>query len=193
MLGRAFFDDPLAVHLAPSPRRRPWAIGTFLGGVLRDARPFARVHGAFDGTASGQAPRLTGVCAWLPPGHYPPSAVRQVRQLLVLPPLAAAYPRSLPDMARLVVEQTRVHPSEEHWYLALLAVDPPWQGRGVGHALLQPGLDQCDADGLPAYLETNKEENLAWYGRHGFALRDELRPFRQGPPLWTMWRRPASG
>jgi hypothetical protein len=52
-------------------------------------------------------------------------------------------------------------------------------------------LDQCDTEGLPAYLETQKESNLAFYGRYGFEVADEIR-LPNCPPAWTMMRQPVS-
>ena len=60
----------------------------------------------------------------------------------------------------------------------------------AGTALIRPGLELCDREGLPAYLETGKERNLAFYGRHGFRVTDEVR-LPKGPPVWFMWRDPA--
>ncbi len=57
------------------------------------------------------------------------------------------------------------HPFEPHWYLGLLGADPPLQGRGLGSALLEAWLPTVDGDALPAYLETDREENLRFYGR----------------------------
>ncbi|MCU1375261.1 MAG: GCN5-related N-acetyltransferase, partial [Actinomycetia bacterium] len=70
-----------------------------------------------------------------------------------------------------------------------LATDPTVQGRGIGSALLAPVLEECDRDGLPAYLETQKEANVSWYGRAGFVLRDEIR-LPATPPVWCLWREP---
>ncbi|MDX6732846.1 MAG: hypothetical protein QOC54_2794, partial [Baekduia sp.] len=42
---------------------------------------------------------------------------------------------------------------------------------------------------LPAYLETGKERNLAFYGRHGFEVLDRL-DLPKGPPVWFLWREP---
>ena len=81
------------------------------------------------------------------------------------------------------------HPSEPHVYLALLGVDPSAQGKGIGKQLLQPRLDHCDESGLPVYLETQKPDNLPFYERFGFTVRDTV-AFDKSPTLWSMWRDP---
>ncbi len=83
------------------------------------------------------------------------------------------------------------HPTSPHMYLAVLGTDPSAQGRGIGSALLAPVLRQCDEDGVPAYLESSKERNVAFYARHGFRVREEL-PLPRGPRMWLMWREPRS-
>ena len=69
--------------------------------------------------------------------------------------------------------------------------DGTWrvQGRGIGSALLAPGLEACDRDGLPAYLETQKESNVSWYARAGFEVSDEVR-LPGTPPIWCLRREP---
>jgi hypothetical protein len=57
--------------------------------------------------------------------------------------------------------------------------------------LLRPVLERCDAEGLHAYLETQKEENVPWYGRHGFNLVEKLET-KGAPPIWTLLRDPRS-
>ena len=66
------------------------------------------------------------------------------------------------------------HPSLPHYYLGGLGTDPQWQGRGLGSAVLGPVLEICDRDGVPAYLESSKETNIGFYGRHGFEVTDEV-------------------
>ena len=58
-------------------------------------------------------------------------------------------------------------------------------------ALIRSVLDRCDAQGFGAYLESSKEQNLAFYARHGFDLTQRCDPGGQ-PPTWTMWRDPRS-
>ncbi len=82
------------------------------------------------------------------------------------------------------------HPaSPPHYYLAVLGTDPDLQGKGIGSSLLKPVLDMCDRDGVGAYLESSKEQNIAFYARHGFEKTGEVR-LPGGPTVWPMWRDP---
>jgi len=79
------------------------------------------------------------------------------------------------------------HPRDPHVYLPLLGTDPEHQGSGVGSTLLAPVLRMCDARGLPAYLESSKEDNIPFYRRHGFELLEPIR-IPSGPTVWPMKR-----
>ena len=81
------------------------------------------------------------------------------------------------------------HPVEPHWYLSLLGVDPLHQGQRVGIGLLRSWLEAVDRDDLPSYLETDREQNVAFYERVGFAVQLELNVLET--PIWCM-RRVAS-
>ena len=82
------------------------------------------------------------------------------------------------------------HPQDRpHWYLFILGTEPAAQGRGLGSALLAQVLARIDADGMPAYLESSNERNLALYGRHGFEITSEV-TIPGGPRIWPMWREP---
>jgi hypothetical protein len=52
-----------------------------------------------------------------------------------------------------------------------------------------PVLRSCDEDRIPAYLESSKERNVDFYGRHGFRVLERL-SLPAGPPVWLMWRDP---
>lgn len=43
------------------------------------------------------------------------------------------------------------HPTEDHFYLYVLGTKPQFQGRGIGSALMQPVLEECDRRAIPAY------------------------------------------
>jgi len=92
---------------------------------------------------------------------------------------------------RLLLEVDRHHPHEPHWYLSLLATDPTVQGRGLGTALLAPVLERCDRDGVVACTETQKEANVSWYARAGFAVTHEVR-LPDTPVVWCLRREPST-
>lgn len=96
---------------------------------------------------------------------------------------------NIDEIAEALGKMEKVHPSEPHWYLAVLGTDPQYQGKGVGSALMAPVLQKCDAEGVPAYLESSKESNVPFYQRHGFEVKGEVN-VKNGPTLWPMWRDP---
>jgi ribosomal protein S18 acetylase RimI-like enzyme len=104
--------------------------------------------------------------------------------------------RSAPGIGRrgglvggALLEVEDVHPTEPHWYLAVLGVRPESRGRGAGSALLEPGLARADAEGMPCYLESSNKRNVSLYERHGFEIRAE-HWLPDGPMFTYMWRRP---
>ena len=74
-----------------------------------------------------------------------------------------------------------------HVYLAVLGTDPLFARQGAAGAAMAPMLAECDRQGLPAYLETQKEENLAFYNRHRFEFQEKIE-LSGVPPMWTMLR-----
>ena len=79
------------------------------------------------------------------------------------------------------------HPDEPHWYLALVGADPPFQGQGLGAALLTHTLKQCDEGGHVAYLESSSPRSLSLYERHGSEAIGEIR-IGECPVVYPMVR-----
>ena len=79
------------------------------------------------------------------------------------------------------------HPTDWHWHLAFLAVEPDQQGHGLGSALLEHTLGWLDHHHKPTYLEATNDDNQRLYARHGF--RDHGDPIRFGDgTFYPMWR-----
>lgn len=180
---RAFWPDPLFGHFARDAVQEHRMVPTFLGALLRDAAEHGQVSVA---RRNGD---IAGSASWLPPGSIPRPRSRESR-------ITRACARALitgtnrRSGLRLLHEVDRRHPTEPHWYLALLGVDPRWQGRGVGAALLEPRLALCDAEQVPIHLETQKAQNVPWYERFGFRVTETVE-LPGCPPIWLMWREPA--
>lgn len=183
---RAFEDDPLFVHLYPRLRTRLRAMRVLDNGLFADCVRHGAVHGA---VAPGAG--LVGVAMWMPPGTYPPGRWRLALAMARMLALPFVAPAAVGNLFRLVADAERAHTKEEHWYLALLGVDPVAQGLGAGNALMGPALAQADAEGFPCWLECIPK-NVPYYVRHGFEAVEELRTLPGGPPVWTMNRKPRS-
>jgi ribosomal protein S18 acetylase RimI-like enzyme len=180
VLAAAFDDDPLINWIVRQDERRAWAIEA----LFREVTRYAYID-------AGEAYLLTdgsGAAVWRPPGGEEPSGE----------PLNAIFDEIVGPRGRghsnLVGELVEgKHPqSPPHFYLFAIGVDPSMQGAGAGSRLIREVLDRCDREGLPAYLENSKEQNLAFYGKHGFEVRERVDLPNDGPPVWLMWRWPKA-
>lgn len=62
----------------------------------------------------------------------------------------------------------------QFWYLAVVAVDPRFQHRGIGEALVKSVLERAEQDRLPVYAEA-APEGARLYGKLGFAEEGAFR------------------
>jgi ribosomal protein S18 acetylase RimI-like enzyme len=79
--------------------------------------------------------------------------------------------------------------TRRHWYLAVIGVDPEYQGRGLGTRLMEPIMILADEQKTEIYLECSKESNVTYYQRLNFEVLGIMRP-KDGPPSWVMRRLP---
>jgi len=179
-LAKAFHDDPVISWMITDDDKRlrlgPFGFETWLGKIYM---PKAEVY-------TDEA-RAVGAL-WAPPGKWRMSVGLQAR---LAPRMLRLFGvRRMPLILKGLATLDKAHPDEQpHYYLGILGTDPDHQGKGLGSAAMQPVLDRCDAEGLGAYLESSKEQNVPFYRRHGFEVTGEIH-MPDGPPLWPMWRDP---
>lgn len=153
VLTLAFADDPVARFMYPEPEEYLAKFPVLVEAFGSDA--FRRGTGRI--VEPGHAAAL-----WLPPGlHTDDEALGAVLEQDVPAAVRA-------DVAAMFAEMDVYHPSEPHWYLPLIGVDPALRSRGYGTSLLQEGLAQCDQEHVAAYLESTNPRNISLYRRHGF-------------------------
>jgi ribosomal protein S18 acetylase RimI-like enzyme len=175
---RAFFDDPLQVWALPDASTR-------LSILERVFELLSRYSSVPRGESYTDA-SLSCAAFWVPPGPFEidrEAAVAMAPMLDLLGDANARF-RAAEDTMRAS------RPSVLHFYLQGLGTDPPRQGEGLASAVMQPVLTRCDAEGIPAYLESTKERNVGFYEGHGFAVVGCEQIPLGGPPLWLMWREP---
>jgi ribosomal protein S18 acetylase RimI-like enzyme len=187
-LADAFSADPVLSWILPPGivQRRRRMTGLWrrtIRSYLRHDKPLFITTDA-DGRANGE-----GAALWAPPGSWPTpfDEVRDFAPFLVI--LGTGLIRG----SRVTTTMLRHHPRQPpHWYLYAIGTQAAVQGRGVGSALLRDRLEQLDAEGLPAYLESSNIRNVPLYERHGFTVVEEIAVGHGGPTLWRMWREPGS-
>jgi ribosomal protein S18 acetylase RimI-like enzyme len=174
VLVRANWADPAARWVWPDSQR-----------FLTHFPSFVRAFGgkAFAHRSAYYIDGYIGAALWLPPDVHPDENA-----------LIALLQRTVSDQIQkdvfAVFEQMgRYHPSEPHWYLPLMGVDPSQQSKGFGSALLQHILIQFDRDNKLAYLESSNPRNIPLYKRHGFELLGTIQT-GTSPSISPMLRRP---
>jgi len=182
---RAFWSDPLFDFFARDLMHEYKLLPVMMSAYLKEleSQPGERLVGEVDGQPRAFA-------GWVAPDGIDRSRAAEARRGLRMIPAVARAKHSLKAI-RLFLEVDKRHPREPHWYLSLLVTDPSAQGRGIGTRLIAPVLERCDVDGHFAYLETQKESNVAWYARSGFEVVDDVR-LKGTPPVWLLRRDPRA-
>lgn len=184
LLSRAMRDNPLHIRtfgMADLERRRrslEWFFRPALFGLSQRGLIFAAY---LDG-------ELVGVCGVARPGCCQPKIFEK---LSVLRGLALGSPlRASLRALKWTAAWKHRDPASSHWHLGPIAVEPRVQHQGLGSALLSAACKHVDAHEVPAYLETDREANVAFYRRFGFEVIDGADVL--GIPNWFMSRARAS-
>lgn len=179
LLARAFVDDPGTSIVEPDPARRLDASGAMFELVVQVSL------GSAWAAKTGQ--RLAGVALWLAPNEAESDGDDLIdRARSVVGAAAADRAAGMFEAFEQLRQQSIATP---HWFLALLGVDPEFQGRGVGSALMRIGHEAADMDGRPCFLETFTEPDVAYYQRRGYALTRST-TIVDGVPIHAMTRPP---
>ena len=172
VLTLAFSSDPANRWAWPDPRQYlasfPAFVRAFAGRAFEQGTAFC-----IDGYA--------GAALWLPPGVHPDE------DALVALLGGTIAGEDQDDLLAVLEQMGGYHPSEPHWYLPLIGVDPAHRGKGYGSQLLRHALAACDRDGTPAYLESSNAANIALYARYGFEVLGTIQA-GASPPIFPMLR-----
>jgi GNAT superfamily N-acetyltransferase len=175
VLMRAFSADPVAQWIWPDSQQYQIYFPSFVrafGGKAFSHRTAYYVDG------------YAAAALWLPPGTLPDDDM-----------LSSIFQRSVSeqrqrDVIAVFDQMGHYHPSEPHWHLPLMGVDPLKQSKGFGSALMQNALVQCDRDNKLAYLESSSPRSVPFYKRHGFDVLGTIQ-LGTSPPIFPMLRRPS--
>lgn len=187
LFARAFADDPGFVYAVPEEATREPRLAWLYARLVGIARDAGEVEVVVRGG------ELVAAVAWLPPRAVPGVGDLVRHGLLMLP--FRFGPRSASRLVRclLYMETARADlmGRRPHWYLDQLAVDPLYQGQGLGRFALARGLEaRLAREAAPVLLFTAKERNVAFYRGAGFdvARTDWIGGAADGFRIWAMIR-----
>jgi len=186
VLGRAFSEYEVLRYYFPEETQRHAVADTFVFIGLAVCLGY--------GEAYATSAKMEGVAAWLPPGKAPFGGWQILRSVPfpILLRFARQGANRLRSFGAYVDRLHRKLVPYPHWYLQVIGVDPAYHGQGFSSRLVRPVLERIDQEGMPCFLETNVDKNVAIYRRFGFEVISEDK--LPGTPVtsFAMLRKPPT-
>jgi GNAT superfamily N-acetyltransferase len=175
LLTEAFVADPLWSWAFPDPSDLKVWCRFYINSALR--YPCVWILGDY-----------AAASVWIPPSEVELSDDEEQR---VEPLLTELLGTRAGDVLTLLESFDEAHPrSEPHYYLSLLGTANRHRGQGLGMALLAENLQQVDAQGAAAYLESSNPTNDRRYAAVGFRPTGGFTTPDGERAVTTMWRDP---
>ena len=151
------------------------------------------LYGMKFGKVCATSPSAEAVAVWLP-GKYTDMGTWGMLRSGALFYGMKLGKQSVRNLA-IVSNQTgrkrkRLMKNHTYKYLAVIGVSSSCQGNGLGSIIMDTIKQECDKEGLDFYLETEKEENLNFYEKHGFAVLEKINLPKLDLPMWLLLRSP---
>jgi len=182
---RALVDSPTSVAIYGDD-----AVDA-LAGLYGELGPF------FELLPSPQLAAFAGRCVVAAAGMAPPGGC--IGSFMAGETSGLSEPSALPlppvppvgDPARahaFWAQWAAADPTEAHWHLGPVGVEPGYQGRGIGGAVMRAVCAWLDEDAHLAWLETDKQRNVRFYSALGFEVA--AHDIVLGVETWYMRREP---
>ena len=168
MMARAFHDYPINRHFYPDAAEREARLPHVFEYHLRYCFSYDHTYAT--------SHQLEGIAIWMRLEKVSTSLTRHLLSGAFWPALRmgkAASRRAQPFFELAEKKHKELAPFP-HWYLMLIGVDPKFQGKGYASQLMREMFFRIDEEGLPCYLETQREQNVSIYQHFGFKVIDEF-------------------
>jgi GNAT superfamily N-acetyltransferase len=160
VLARAFVTNP--VHIAAFGPSSQASNEEFfrIGLAAMKGEKFVATDGS----------RILGVAHWV---RSPACQFSAFEKLRTMPGIVSGLGwGSALKVISWVSTWSRHDPSEPHSHLGPIAVEPEAQGRHVGSRLMEQYCAELDRTGMAGYLETDRPENVEFYRRFDFVVKE---------------------
>ncbi len=134
---------------------------------------------------------LEGIAAWLPGNLAEMSFWRLIRSGAIRSGMKIGFQlgkKMKPVYRPLEEDRSRNMKGRSFIYLQIIGVATAHQRKGFGTKLLEAIIEQSERIGIPLYLETETEINVAIYEKFGFKLIKRIVLPEIKLPMWEMVR-----
>ena len=182
----AFADDPLWAEVFRHDPQKDESLNGFFACPLLYGLKYGKVYAT--------SPDIEAVAVWVPGKLADMSFLRMIR----CGAMAYGVKMGKETLRRLSITNKQISPDRRrlmqgtpYIYLTIIGVSPAAQGKGLGSRLLNEIKAECDAQGLHLYLETETEQNVRFYEKHGFEVLQKAVFKELALPIWEMVRKPG--
>lgn len=182
VLSRAFQQYPLLRYYFPDELKRRKMASFFMSVPVYYGLRYGEVYA----TSAG----LEGIAVWLSSENCPMAVWKILRSvpLSVLFGFGRCGGGQMRHPGAYIDETHKRLTPYPHWFLQSVGVDPRYKGQGYASRLLKPILSRIDREGLPCYLDTQDEYNVAIYKHLGFTVIEEADIPGTDITSWAMLR-----
>jgi ribosomal protein S18 acetylase RimI-like enzyme len=184
LLARSLDDDPAYRVLFPENATRSSGLERFFSGHLANHVPH---RCTFVAQASDGAVQATVTLR--PPGgiHVPGTTLARGLASLALGHGPRLVHRLLAVKNVYEALERRASEGQAYWHVHMMAVQPEFQGKGIGGALLDAALKPTVREPAPIVLTTHKAINVRFYLRAGFRVTHEESVSPAGSEPYAVW------
>ena len=185
ILSDAFFEDPISVYLIPDVSERKAKLKYVYEYVIRFDILYGEVYAS--------SPNLEGIAGWLHSENAYKTVKRQIKSggQKVISKLGIEFYKKSKNIQEFTDLIHKKNSPFKHWILDQIGVDPHVQGKGHAGVLLKAMFTRSDQEGIPIYLETHKEKNVAIYQHYGFKILEDTTIPDTDIRKWAMLREPS--
>ena len=177
---RVFFNWSLAVALEPDDEIRRTKGRYFYAIPIK--------HMIKYGEAYASSPKMEGVAMWV----HSDNSEMTTWQMIKYGALKAMYKIGIKTMNNTDISldflaKTQAEIIEEpHYHFTWLGVEPSLQKKGIGTELILAMLNQFSKEKVKCFLDTQDEQNVAYYEKFGFRLIKECQFPNVDVTYWGM-------
>lgn len=150
-------------------------------------------QGIYYGNAYAPSSNLEGVGVVIP-GKYAATSIWQMLRtgsFSAVARMGADLGKRVNELFKPLLNEHKEHKSKgDYLYINILGVSLEYQKKGFGGTILKAALEEGKEKKLPLYLETETEENVRFYEKHGFKITKTVTLPVVDHKMWIMVKEP---